>query len=107
MGKEILVRPATIARMKVHEITKDSSLCYSFNKMNSAFDKLEEEIFGTPIIATLPLKLLKILLLRSQKKKVLACTMFILSGACLWDHTNRICGVVAMYSRERGPGRFG
>jgi hypothetical protein len=42
MGEEILVTPAAIARMKVYEITEDSPLCYSFVKLQSEFDKLEE-----------------------------------------------------------------
>jgi hypothetical protein len=49
MGQEILGRSTTIPKLKVHGITKDSPLFYSMVKMNSAFDKLEEGMFGTPI----------------------------------------------------------
>ena len=49
MGEEILVRSTTIAKMKVERITEGSPLFYTMVKMNSAFDKLEEGIFGTPI----------------------------------------------------------
>jgi hypothetical protein len=36
--------------MKVDGITEDSPLCYSFVKLQSEFDKLEEVKFGAPII---------------------------------------------------------
>jgi hypothetical protein len=53
MGEEILVRPTTIAKLKVDGITEDSLLFYTMVKVNSTFDKLEEGIFDTPI-ATSP-----------------------------------------------------
>ena len=49
MGEEILLRFITIAKRKVDGITEDCALYYTMVKMNSAFDKLEEGIFGTPI----------------------------------------------------------
>jgi hypothetical protein len=49
MGQEILIRSTAIAKLKVHGITEDSPLFYSMVRMNSAFDKLEEGMFGTPI----------------------------------------------------------
>jgi len=49
MGEEILLKSITIAKLKVDGITEDSALYYTMVKMNSAFDKLEEGIFGTPI----------------------------------------------------------
>jgi len=52
MGEEILIGPGTIARMKVHEITEDSPLRYSFVKLQSEFDKLEEGKFGAPSITS-------------------------------------------------------
>jgi hypothetical protein len=53
MGEEILVRPTTIAKLKVDGITEDSPLFYTMVKVNSTFDKLDEGIFDTPI-ATSP-----------------------------------------------------
>jgi hypothetical protein len=38
--------------MKVDGITEDSPLCYSFVKLQSEFDKLEEVKFGAPIITS-------------------------------------------------------
>ena len=52
MGEEILVRSTTIAKLKVGGITEDSPLFCTMVKMNSAFDKLEKEIFGTPITSS-------------------------------------------------------
>ena len=49
VGEEILIRSTTIVKLKVDGITEDSPLFYTMVKMNSAFDKLEEGIFGTPI----------------------------------------------------------
>ena len=49
MGEEILVRSTTIAKLKVDGITEDSLLFYTMVKLSSAFDKLEEGIFGTSI----------------------------------------------------------
>ena len=53
MRDEILVMSTTIAKLKVDGITKDYPFFYTMVKMNSAFDKLEEGIFGTPITTSL------------------------------------------------------
>ena len=53
VGEEILIRSTTIVKLKVDGITEDSPLFYTMVKMNSAFDKLEVGIFGTPITTSL------------------------------------------------------
>ena len=53
MSQEILVRSTTITKLKVHGITEDCPLFFVMIKIMSEFDKLEERMFGAPIV-TLP-----------------------------------------------------
>jgi hypothetical protein len=52
MGQESIIKSTTIAEVKAHGSTEDSPLFHVMNKIMSKFDKLEERMFGAPIVTS-------------------------------------------------------